>query len=162
MNLKQPLTYFLLGIVTGLVFYFLDRCERKESTQTIKYVKGQTRIEHVRGKPDTVIKEKPIFIRAKSTVKIEHDTVHHYHTASDTVQVYPYTLLIKDTLREGIIDRDVIMTGYDSTFFITRVDTVKTERVDTLRIETTKKKKGVGILCAACFGAGVVVGAAIP
>lgn len=76
--------------------------------------------------------------------------------------MYPYTLLIKDTLTDGKINRDVIMIGYDSTFFVTRVDTVEKTRVDTVRETVTKKQKGVGFLCAACFGAGVVVGTVIP
>jgi hypothetical protein len=156
MNWKQPFTILLLILVFGVICYLLGSCPRKETTQTIKYIKGQTKVEHVRGKSDTVIKEKPIFINAKSTVVLKHDTVHHYHTASDTVQVYPYTLLIKDTVRDGKIDRDVIMTGYDSTFFITRVDTVKSLRVDTLVIE--KRGKLSKVVIAVAFGGGYVLG----
>jgi hypothetical protein len=152
-------TYSIIGLVlTALVFLSLWRCDRPKTGEVIKYIKGVTKVEHVRGKSDTVIKEKPIFIRAKSTVILKHDTIHHWHTSSDTVQVYPYTLLIKDTLRDGKIDRDVIMTGYDSTFFITRVDTIKSLRVDTVVIEKRGKLSKVAIALA--FGGGYTVGVA--
>jgi hypothetical protein len=152
-------TYSIIGLVLmALVFLSLWRCDRPKTGEVIKYIKGATKIQKIKGSPDTVVVKEPVYLKAKSTVKLVHDTIHHWYTSSDTVQVYPYTLLIKDTLRNGKIDRDVIMTGYDSTFFITRVDTVKSLRVDTVIIEKRGKLSKVAISLA--FGGGYAVGVA--
>ena len=85
-------------------------------------------------------------IVVKRVVKIEHDTVHHYHVANDLVTYEGITFDISDTIKGDSIDRKIKIAGVDSIYYRTRLDlktdTLYLSKTDTLRI--TEKQKGLG------------------
>lgn len=147
---------YLIGIAIGIIilvcFSPFKSCNGKGVITTelipgtykeVKKVEGEI----VKGvtKDSVVVKYVPKIV-IKRVVKIEHDTVHHYHVANDLVTYEGITFDISDTIKGDSIDRKIRIAGVDSIYYRTRLDlktdTLYLSKTDTLRI--TEKQKGLG------------------
>jgi hypothetical protein len=149
---------WVLAIIIGflvlvIVFDFMSRCSDK-TKKTIVYKKGLPKVVHVKGKADTVVTKGQTKWREKTVVKLIRDTVHHFSTVDQKITAKGVTIHIRDTVQGDSIRRMVDIIKVDSTIFITRTDTVKSTRIDTVFVKSRWKDLKIA------FGVGYVAGIA--
>jgi len=149
----------VMAAVIIILLGALSYCPRQKETTKTVFKKGQEIVRLVHGKPDTVIKKIPIHHYHKGTVKIQHDTIHHYSTSVDLVNLPGISIAISDTLAGDSIRRLVKVLKIDTVRTITRTDTLYKERTDSVFITKTVHNKG--FLKGVTVGAGIVIAAGL-
>lgn len=156
--LEKSYKWVVLGLAVFAVLYLArTACTKTGVKTTTVTTKGTTwkPLDMHRGiEKETVEVAKTVYQKV-IVEKLVHDTVHHWFAGTDLFEHNGLKLKINDTVSEGVIKRSYILVSLDTVKVLSRVDTLRELRVDTIRI--TQKSVGTKRF-AQGFATGFVIG----
>jgi hypothetical protein len=141
-------TGLLLAVVVGLLFYSAVTCEKPPTAKIGKsdtvYVQGDTVVRWETRKDSGSVRRKlkpeiRYVIKFASDSVPNPDTVHTYHLSADTFTYEGITIGIRDSAANDSVYRLIGIVDIDSTKILTRIDTLRISRTDTVFVQPKLK-----------------------
>jgi hypothetical protein len=155
---EKSFKWVVLGLAVIAILYLArTTCSKSGVKEVSVTTKGKSwhPIDMHRGIEKETVEVSKIVYQTKVVVKLKTDTVHHWHTGTDLFEHGGLKLMVVDTLQGDSIKRSYALVSLDTVKILSRVDTLRELRVDTIRIT----KKGLGTKrFVQGFAAGFVIG----